>query len=181
MRLLHKKSDTLGQAGCLGGQCWFGWYTYPDDEMGAFDMDRRGYPRCDPTFTTSGTARIDEPCQTGTWDPNQTCTAKPCNPNHLYGPEFQCNVADFQSADPDGWNRQLHHGCDASAGDSGSALFHQRSNGNWVIVSVQTTQECGATSLCPSSPTSTWVRPMIDTRITPEYSGYISYFRDLYP
>ncbi|MFO7564488.1 MAG: trypsin-like serine protease [Enhygromyxa sp.] len=165
-----------GQAGCFDGQCWFGWFTYAAASMQNINFWRRGYPRC------SVTGRIDEPCQTGTWSSFQSCTTAPCNPNHLYGPSVSCGVGEFEALDPDGWNRVLHHGCDASAGDSGSALYHKNTTyDDWVITSVQTSQECGANALCPSSPASTLARPLRDTRITPEYSGYISYFRNLYP
>jgi len=172
-----------GQAGCYDGQCWLGWFTYADSSMQGLDLWRRGYPRCDPTFASDGvTPRIDEPCQTGTYDPNQTCTNKPCNANHLYGPDSSCTVADFTSPDPDGWNRIVHHGCDASAGDSGSPLYHKNTTyDDWVVLSVQSSQRCGATSLCPSSPANEKARPLIDVRITLEYGGFISYYRNLYP
>jgi hypothetical protein len=39
---------------------------------------------------------------------------------------------------------------------------------------------CGATAGNPCS-ASDLVRPLLATRITPEYSGVISYFRNLYP
>lgn len=165
-----------GQAGCFDGQCWFGWFTYSGASMGNINFWRRGYPLC------TATGRIDEPCQTGFWSAYQSCTTAPCNPNHLYGPSVSCGVGEFEALDPDGWNRVLHHGCDASAGNSGSALYHKNTDyDDWVITTVQTTQECGSATLCPSSPASTLARPLMDTRITPEYSGYISYFRNLYP
>lgn len=170
-----------GQTGCYDGQCWFGYATYSDANTSSYNLSRRGYPICDPTFAGL-TARIDEPCQvnapTGT---TRTCTTTPCNPNHLYGPEVTCTAADFTSVDPDGWARILHHGCDASAGDSGSPLYHKHPTLNWLILSVQTAQECGMTTPCPASPANRLARPLIDTRLTPEYRGWITHFRNTYP
>lgn len=170
------------KAGCFDGQCWFGYVTYSDSATSNVKFWRRGYPLCTAT-TSDGTPRIDEPCQTGDWDASQTCVDKPCDPNHLYGPDVSCSVGEFQSADGSGWNRQFHHSCDASAGDSGSPLYHKNLTfDDWVVVSVQVRQECGATALCADDlPDATKSRPLVDTRLTPEYRGYITHFRNKYP
>jgi hypothetical protein len=169
-----------GQAGCFEGQCYFGYVGYTESQYSQYSYWRRGYPLCNPTFNGM-TARIDEPCQTGTWDPNQTCVAKPCDANHLFGVDGACTVADFSNPDPGGDMRIFHHGCDASAADSGSPLYHKHPSLGWVILSAQTSQECGSTALCPGVPANVLARPMIDTRLTAEYRGWITNFRNMFP
>ena len=48
-----------------------------------------------------------------------------------------------------------------------------------LLPGVHIASVCGATAGNPCSATDS-VRPLLATRITPEYSGVISYFRNLY-
>ena len=144
---------------------WMGWWALSQASMNTQSVWNVGYPGCNTT-TSNGTPRIDEP--------------NPCSENHLYGDTSTCFPANFDDEDPDGWGRTFRHRCDASGGQSGSPLYVNFQGQGWGVTGVHTTSLCGTTSgnACSSSER---VRPLLATRITPEYSGMISYFRELYP
>ena len=170
------------QVGFFDGQSWFGYVSYSATALQSQTYWNRGYAACDPTFT-GGVARIDEPCQTGTWDPYQSCTAKPCNANHLYGDSSSCSVGELESLDGSGYYRILHHGCDASGGQSGAPFYRWDSNlDDWVVAGLHTGGDCGITALnCPDSPDPLYARPGVGIRLTPSYVGSITYFRNQFP
>jgi V8-like Glu-specific endopeptidase len=144
---------------------WMGWWVLDQSTLDTQSTWNVGYPACN-AFTSDGTPRIDEP--------------SPCSENHLYGDVGTCFPASFTNLDGDGWNRNFRHRCDASAGQSGSPIYLNFNGNGWGVTGVHTTSVCGATAANPCSAADK-VRPLMATRITPEYSGTISYFRNLYP
>jgi V8-like Glu-specific endopeptidase len=144
---------------------WMGWWVLSQATLDTQSTWNVGYPACN-AFTSDGTPRIDEP--------------SPCSENHLYGDVGTCYPATFTNLDGDGWNRNFRHRCDASAGQSGSPIYLNYNGNGWGVTGVHTTSVCGAVAgdACSGSDL---VRPLMATRITPEYSGVISYFRNLYP
>jgi V8-like Glu-specific endopeptidase len=143
---------------------WMGWWVLSQATLDTQSTWNVGYPACNAT-TSSGTPRIDEP--------------SPCSENHLYGDVSTCFPASFSDLDGDGWSRTFRHRCDASGGQSGSPIYLNYNGDGWGVTGVHTTSLCGTTSGNPCSATDS-VRPLKATRITPEYSGMISYFRNLY-
>lgn len=127
----------------------------------------RGYPLCESETGPPGSVpeRIDEPAPT-------------CTTNGFYYGD-PCSVQSFSSKDPSGWSRRVTHGCDASAGNSGSALYTWF-NGTAMVVGIHTTS---TTCRNPGDPpcTAADTHPLVATRITPEYRGWISYFRAEFP
>jgi V8-like Glu-specific endopeptidase len=144
---------------------WMGWWVLSQSTLNTQSTWNVGYPAC-TAFTSSGTPRTDEP--------------NPCSENHLYGDVGTCYPADFTNLDGDDWNRNFRHRCDASAGQSGSPIYLNYNGTGWGVTGVHTTSVCGSTAGNTCS-ASDLVRPLMATRITPEYSGMISYFRNLYP
>ena len=144
---------------------WMGWWVLDSPTLDTQLTYNAGYPAC-TAFAPDGTPRIDEP--------------SPCSENHLYGDVGTCYPANFTNLDGDGWNRNFRHRCDASAGQSGSPIYLNYNGQGWGVTGVHTTSVCGATAGNPCG-ASDLVRPLMATRITPEYSGAISYFRNLYP
>lgn len=144
---------------------WMGWWVLSQATLDTQSTWNVGYPACNAT-TSDGTPRIDEP--------------SPCSENHLYGDVGTCYPASFTNLDGDGWSRNFRHRCDASGGQSGSPIYLNYNGNGWGVTGVHTTSVCGATAGNPCS-ASDLVRPLMGTRITPEYSGMISYFRNLYP
>lgn len=142
---------------------WMGWWVLSQSTLDTQSTWNVGYPACNAT-TANGTPRIDEP--------------SPCSENHLYGDVSTCFPASFSNEDGDGWNRNFRHRCDASGGQSGSPIYLNYNNQGWGVTGVHIASVCGATANDCSS--SDLVRPLLGTRITPEYSGMISYFRNLY-
>ncbi|HEU4411998.1 MAG TPA: trypsin-like serine protease [Polyangiaceae bacterium] len=155
---------TPGRIGDTTGG-WMGWWVLGESTLDTQSLWNAGYPGC-VTFTSNGTPRIDEP--------------SPCSENHLYGDVNTCFPDNFANADADGWSRTFRHRCDASGGQSGSPIYLNYNGSGWGVTGVHTTSLCGTTSgnACSESDK---VRPLMATRITPEYSGVISYFRNLYP
>lgn len=151
----------IGEA--TGG--WMGWWVLDASTLATQALWNVGYPGC-VTFTSSGTPRIDEP--------------NPCSENHLYGDVNTCSPADYSNVDGDGWSRNFRHRCDASGGQSGSPIYLNFNGNGWGVTGVHTTSLCGSTAGNPCSASDS-VRPLLATRITPEYSGMIGFFRNLYP
>jgi V8-like Glu-specific endopeptidase len=143
---------------------WMGWWVLTGGTMNTQSLWNVGYPGC-VTFTTNGTPRIDEP--------------SPCSENHLYGDVNTCFPAQFENVDGDGWNRNFRHRCDASGGQSGSPIYVNYNGLGWGVTGVHIQSLCGTTAGNPCGPADS-VRPLRASRVTPEWSGWISYFRDLY-
>lgn len=143
---------------------WMGWWVLNQGTLDTQSTWNVGYPACN-AFTANGTPRIDEP--------------SPCSEDHLYGDVGTCFPANFSNVDADGWSRSFRHRCDASGGQSGSPIYLNYNGQGWGVTGVHIASVCGATSGNPCSATDS-VRPLLGTRITPEYSGVISYFRNLY-
>ena len=123
-----------------------------------------GYPGCNTTLP-DGTPRTDEP--------------SPCSENHLYGDVGTCSPGTYTNEDGDGWNRSFRHRCDASGGQSGSPVYLNYNNQGWGVTGVHVNSLCSTTTSDTCS-ASDAVRPLRATRLTPEYGGMISYFRNLY-
>jgi V8-like Glu-specific endopeptidase len=143
---------------------WMGWWALSSTTLLTQSLWNVGYPGC-VTTTENGTPRIDEP--------------SPCSENHLYGDVNTCFPAGYSNEDGDGWNRNFRHRCDASGGQSGSPIYVNYNGNGWGVTGVHVQSLCGTTAGNTCSPTDA-VRPLRATRITPEYSGWISYFRNLY-
>lgn len=143
---------------------WMGRVSYNSVSLQSSNIFRRGYPSCSATW--NGALRTDIPI--------------PCSPNHLYANTANCTVGEFESLDSDNWSRVVHHSCDASGGDSGSALYVIH-NGAPCVTAVH------FASRCEKGPgdvacTGAWVnRPLAALRLTPEYRDWIGYFRNKYP
>jgi V8-like Glu-specific endopeptidase len=144
---------------------WMGWWVLDAGTLNTQSLWNVGYPGCNTT-TSSGTPRIDEP--------------SPCSENHLYGDVNTCFPASFTNLDGDGWNRNFRHRCDASGGQSGSPIYLNYNGLGWGVTGVHIQSLCGTTSGDTCSPTDA-VRPLRATRITPEYSGWITHFRNTFP
>lgn len=168
----------------LGEQVsWMGYGT-----LGAAELQQgsplmlRGYPYCE-SETAAPRERIDEPVIPGQPAPDFGCVK-----NGFYVGS-QCSVGAFSKTDPDNWARRVRHGCDAGAANSGSSLYVYY-KGNPMVVGIHTTStKCsdgpdpGASPPTTADPpcTSSDTHPLEMTRITPEYRGWISYFRAMFP
>ena len=150
---------------------WMGYATIDGGTMQASLVYNRGFPWCNATLG-NGTPRTDDVGD----DPSSGLT---CNDRHLYGDISPCTTGNFHSPDADGWNRRVDHSCDGSAGQSGSPLYRYF-NGAPAVIAVHTFSQCGKTATdTPCLPGD--VRPLTATRFTPEYSNWISYFRNWKP
>lgn len=155
----------------IGNQTgWMGWWYEPADALAKEDLYNRGYPAC-AAMDSAGNPRTDDP-----GDPGSSVV---CVSQHLYGDPNNCEVGDFSAKDPDGWSRLFKHSCDASAGHSGSAIYHYE-NGSPVVSGIHTYSTCGQTAAATPC-TSSDDRPLGATRITPEYSDIIGFFRNWKP
>lgn len=143
---------------------WLGRVSLVGTDLQNRSIYRRGYPLCSATW--NGDPRNDVP--------------SPCSPNHLYANAATCSVGEFQSQDSDNWSRIVHHSCDASAGDSGSALYTVF-NGSPSVTAVHFASRCEKTDDDVACTGSWEDRPLAATRLTPQYRDWIGYFRDLYP
>jgi V8-like Glu-specific endopeptidase len=143
---------------------WMGRVAYSSSSLADAYVYRRGYPAC--SATSNGQPRIDVP--------------SPCSANHQYGNTNDCSVGEYESLDGDGWNRVVHHSCDASGGDSGSPLYVYH-EGSPAVAAVHFFSECNKTNTDVAC-TGSWVtRPLGAIRMTPEYRDLIGTFRGLYP
>jgi V8-like Glu-specific endopeptidase len=157
--------------GNLGNQAggWFGYWTLTDGTLQQQTINKAGYPACTATF--GGQPRIDVPANDAPLS---------CYPNHVYANTNPCQVGNFLNA-KGGWNRTLDHSCDGSGGDSGSGLitnFNGQGNG---VIGVHFFSLCGKTAndvACTGALNTLALRAV---RITPEYAGWISYFRNRFP
>ena len=151
-----RMGDTIG---------WMGYGTLSADTLRAGSPHLlRGYPFCE-SETSGATERIDEP--------------SPCTINAFYVGE-SCSVADFSKLDADNWNRRVTHGCDASAANSGSSIYSYQSGFGAFVAMIHTTSlKCAFPGDPPCTAADT--HPLQATRLTPEYTGWVSYFRNLFP
>lgn len=168
--------DRLGD-----GSGWMGYWYAPMDSLNTVSKFSRGYPSCNAT--AGGQPRIDDP-----GDPLAcgTCTTDltTCNANHLYGDAAGCSVANGTNLDGSGYNRNFRMTCDGSAGMSGSPLYLY-GNGNvgasgsvyYTAHDIQWT--CGGTATASSCANVTRCDRLV--RLTPEYAGWISWFRGQFP
>ncbi len=148
----------------LGNQVgWMGYGTLGSADLKARTHLLRGYPYCE-WETNGGGERIDEP--------------NPCVENAFYGGE-SCTLGDFVIPDSTGWNRRVYHGCDASAANSGAALYTYLDNGPWVFMVHTRSAKCRNPGDPPCTAADT--HPLVATRITPEYRTWLSWFRNMYP
>lgn len=155
----------LTRPGRLGDTVgWMGRVAYSSTALSDAYVYRRGYPAC--SATSNGQPRIDVP--------------NPCSANHQYGNTNDCGVGEYESLDGEGWNRVVHHSCDASGGDSGSPLYVYH-EGSPAVAAVHFFSECNKTTTDVAC-TGTWqTRPLGAIRITPEYRDLIGTFRGMYP
>jgi V8-like Glu-specific endopeptidase len=144
---------------------WMGWWVLSGRTLNSQAVWNAGYPVCN-AFTSKGTPRIDEPSS--------------CAENHLYGDTNTCSPALFTNLDWNGWYRNFRHRCDASAGQSGSPLYLDYDGKGWGVTAVHIQSLCGMTTGSPCNLFDA-LRPLRATRITPQYSGWITYSRTLYP
>ena len=149
---------------------WMGYGTLGANDLKARTHLLRGYPFCESETGTSpnNPERIDEP------NPPEGCVI-----NGFYAGD-PCTMASFTKPDPQGWSRRVTHGCDAGAANSGSALYSYMNPADPWVFSVHTKSlKCrfAGDAACTAADT----HPLEATRLTPEYSGWISYFRNMFP
>ncbi len=152
-----------GRLGDVTG--WMGRVSISGGNLDNYNIYRRGYPACN-AFTSGGTPRIDEP--------------NPCNENHLYGNSATCELGEYQAQDSSGWNRVVHHSCDASGGDSGSPLYLYY-NGSASVTAVHFSSRCKTTAAAANCSGSQVDRPLAALRLTPQYRDLIGTFRQTFP
>ncbi len=141
----------------------------------------RGYPWCesesvdDPT-TAASEERIDEPDNITPAANGVVPTGAGCRINDFFGGDA-CTVGSFSVQDGDGWNRRVSHGCDASAANSGSAVYSYV-DGFGAFVSMIHTTSTACAFLGQNACTAADTHPLVATRMTPEYTGWVSWFRN---
>jgi V8-like Glu-specific endopeptidase len=158
--------DRLGDA-----TGWMGYYAETAKLMRKADHLNRGYPACWST-------RPDTPAN--------------CQTSRLYGDTGTCKLGDFSSPGPDGWNRQVYHNCDTSAGHSGSALYRWVFDGKLgknvpVVAGVHNASLCDRdldgdgtveqSERCDAGDDY----PSVVRRNTPTELDIISFFREQFP
>jgi len=160
---------------------WMGYWYAPINALNTVSKFSRGYPSCNAS--ASGQPRIDDPA-----DPLAcpTCTTDltVCNPNHLYGDASTCSIGNATNVDGSGYNRNFRMSCDGSAAMSGSPMYFY-GNGNvgasgsvyYTAHDIQWT--CGG--LAGSSSCANVTRADRLVRLTPQYAGWISFFRSQFP
>ncbi len=153
----------------LGDQVgWMGYGTFSSGELKSRTHLLRGYPWCESETGVGddNPERIDEPVE-------------PCIINGFYAGE-PCTVKDFLIPDAQGWSRRVTHGCDASAANSGSSLYTYLQPGEpWVFMIHTRSAACANAGSPPCTAADT--HPLVATRITPEYSSWLSWYRLLIP
>jgi V8-like Glu-specific endopeptidase len=168
--------DRLGDA--VG---WMGYWYAPINSLNTVSKYSRGYPSCNAS--SNGQPRIDDPA-----DPLacNTCTTDltVCNANHLYGDASSCSIGNATNVDGSGYNRNFRMSCDGSAGMSGSPLYlygngNVGSSGSIYYTGHDIQSTCGATAASSSCANETRVDRLV--RLTPEYAGWISFFRQQFP
>ncbi len=147
---------------------WMGYgYVASEDLKNGSPHLLRGYPYCESETTgaAGNPERIDEPTI--------------CTKNAFYGGS-PCSVRDFSVPDGDGFSRRVSHGCDASAANSGSAMYMYLGDSKPYVTMIHTTSTTCRFVGDPQC-TATDTHPLVATRITPQYRSYITYFRNMFP
>ena len=139
---------------------WMGFAAQPGSFLNSVHHLNRGYPGC------SGYA-VPANCQL----------------NRLYGDKKRCLFGDFYNEDPDDWNRNIEHGCDVSAGQSGSPLYYyglnQKGKKVPIVTMVSIATSCDGASLDPCD--SDDDTPNVARRITPSVLGVINWGLQTFP
>lgn len=131
---------------------WMGWaWWWTNNDFGNRVRYNRGYPLC---------GRTNSPAN--------------CQTNALYGDSQWCAVGEHSSPDSDGINRRFRFACDASAGHSGSSLYHYLNGSSLVVTSVVSWEHC---TTCSANDD----RPNTGVRITKSYAGSLSWLRQTFP
>lgn len=160
---------------------WMGWWYAPMDALNTVSKYSRGYPSCNAF--SGNTARIDDPA-----DPQKcaSCTTDltVCSANHLYGDAASCSIGNATNVDGSGYNRNFRMSCDGSAAMSGSPLYlygngNVGANGSIYYTAHDIQWTCGG--LASSSSCANVTRADRLLRLTPEYSGWIAFFRSEFP
>ena len=142
---------------------WMGFAAQPGSILNSLHHLNRGYPGC------SG--------------PPGTAIPMNCQASRLYGDTKPCPLGDYYNEDPDDWNRNIEHGCDVSAGESGSPLYHYGLNqkGKKVpivtMVNIATSCDSPNTDPCDSDDDT----PNVARRITPSALGVINWGLQTFP
>lgn len=126
---------------------WFGWqYSNSSHD----DMYNRGYPFTPPLSGFGG---------------------------HMFGDSNQCNTGDFSSQDDSqGYSLVGYHSCDTTGGQSGSPLYRQDGDGDWVVRGVH--KGAGNPNSSTANDGNLWNSFALVTR---DRSDTIAYFRALWP
>lgn len=168
--------DRLGDA--VG---WMGYWYASVSALETVNKWNRGYPSCNAF--ASGVPRIDDPADPDMC-PGCTSSLTVCSANHMYGDGGSCSVGNATNLDGDGWNRNVRMSCDASAGHSGSPLYlygdgNVGSEGSVYYTAHDIQWTCGGTAASSSCAGVTRADRLL--RMTPEYAGWIAYFRSNFP
>lgn len=130
------------------------WYA-PIRTLDTWTKYNRGYPRCFGDEPDTEAPRPDPMCQRST----------------LFGDAQTCQIGNWRSIGPDGYNRELFVNCDGARGMSGSPMYSYHESGNPVVLGVYSQFQCSA-ERCADSSNSEY--PNIFTRVTPESAGWIA-------
>lgn len=167
----NRLGDTVG---------WMGYWYAPINSLNTVNKYSRGYPSCNAG--PANNPRIDDPA-----DPLAcpTCTTDltTCSPQHLYGDGARCSIGNATNVDGSGYNRNFRMSCDGSAAMSGSPLYFYGNGNVGASGSVYYTAHdiawlCGGRANSSSCANVTRADRLV--RNTPEYSGWISYFRSTF-
>ena len=160
---------------------WMGYWYAPINSLNTVNKYSRGYPTCNGGPASN--PRIDDPA-----DPLAcaTCTTDltVCSPQHLYGDAARCSIGNATNVDGSGYNRNFRMSCDGSAAMSGSPLYfygngNVGSSGSVYYTAHDIQWICGGRANSSSCANVTRADRLV--RNTPEYSGWISYFRSTFP
>jgi V8-like Glu-specific endopeptidase len=140
-----------------------GFTAQPGSTLDSVNHWNRGYPGCGSSLGYAVPAS--------------------CQPRKLYGDTKHCVLGDYTNEDPDGWNRNIMHGCDTSPGHSGSALYHYGPNqkGETVplVTMVNISSSCDDKTLDPCEADDD--TPNRARRITPSVLGVINWGLQTFP
>jgi hypothetical protein len=168
--------DRLGDA--VG---WMGYWYASVDALETVDKFNRGYPSCNAS--SDGEPRIDDPADPDRC-PSCTTSLTVCSASHMYGDAGSCSLGNATNTDGDGWNRNVRMSCDASAGHSGSPLYlygdgNVGADGSVYYTGHDIQWTCGGTASSSSCAGVTRADRLL--RLTPEYAGWITSFRNSFP
>jgi V8-like Glu-specific endopeptidase len=142
---------------------WMGYEAEPQSVLNSVKHWNRGYPGCASKWGLAVPVN--------------------CQPYRLYGDTHSCPLGDYENEDPDGWNRNIEHGCDTSPGQSGSPVYHYglNQNGQWVpiVTMVNIASRCDDKGLDPCE--SDDDTPNKARRIGPAALGVINWGLQTFP